>query len=191
MSKYKDITWCIYRIFFPNIIHSVTCWYSLILYYMIIVPPREWYKTILIQLQFEFVFIFILVVEKNGKSCVYSSSWISWDGMLLCTFFFLSTFIERLNVKFQTISRMKKQLVLIYLFWWLLSLIEWDALESCKLIWCYIERMNDERKMSLVVSTEYSRRLFARKLLFIWQIRIGMIEHMGKIMSSYGIWHLL
>lgn len=133
---------------FPISIHtSVTRWYSLILYYMIIVPPREWYKTILIQLQFKFVFVFILVVEeewrtrkkRRRKLCLYytpsTPNIFPWlDGCCRCCccyvhslflFFLLLYLYWKIESEIPDYFRRKKQLVLICLHWWLLFRTEW------------------------------------------------------------------
>lgn len=83
-------------------------------------------------------YIYFSCWEEWKKLCVYSSSWISWMDAVVYFFSLLKDWMRNSRL-FQ--MKMKKQLVLIYLLWWLLFLIEWDALDSCKLIWCYIERM--------------------------------------------------
>lgn len=108
---------------------------------MIIVPPREWYKTILIQLQFEYVFIFILVVEKNGKKlCVLFKLNVSSDGFC-CVYFLL--LLRRLNAKFQTIWNEKATGSNLFTLMIVISLLNEMHLTPCKLICCYIERMNE------------------------------------------------
>lgn len=150
---------------------------------MIIVPPREWYKTILIQLQFEYVFIFILVVEKNGKSSVYSSSWMfSSDGFCCCVYFLLLYWGDWMrNCR---LFEMKKQLVLIYLLWWLLFLY-WmsDALDSMQtnlpLNWTY-ERT--KCRSNWIIGRLFCCECF---MIFRFSIKFTMLQVFSFIVPTF------